>query len=426
VETHTPSATAPRSRLSLLYVGLSGALLDLGNALADSRTVVPMFITRLSASAVAVGAVETIRGIGFFLPQLLVAHRAQGKQYRKPLYLAAAATRAGALLLIAVAIFALGGTTGTELVIFLLLWTVFALSVGAAQAPYTDIVARVVPAGQRSRLLGGRGLVGGIWGVGAGFAVRHQLSDHDVTITAYALVFVVAATVFACSALAFAFIAEPPVPATRPPVPFRALLADNLATVKRDRRFRMFLVSQILDAAVLAALPFYVVQFSRTSALPEADVGLLLAAHTIGAVGLNPFWGWWGDRYGKLSLLRATAPFALFAPIIAIVLGGVPGLPIRAVAGLYLVIFFLNGACTSGRVVGDLGYLMEISPDDRRAEYSGFLNTWLAPVRLLPVAAAIAEPWISLGGIFAFAAVAATARIAALSTLREEAMPRSP
>jgi len=174
----------------------------------------------------------------------------------------------------------------------------------------------------------------------------------------------------------------------------------------------------VLDAVALTALPFYVVQVSRTAALPDADVGLLLAAHTVGAVGVNPLWGWWGDHHGKLALLRAAAPLALMSPVVAIALVWLPGLPSWATRGVYLAIFFLNGACASGRVVGDLGYLMEISPDDRRAEYSGYLNTWLAPIRLLPILVAFLEPWISLAGIFALAAVAAAARIASLSLLR--------
>ena len=42
---------------------------------------------------------------------------------------------------------------------------------------------------------------------------------------------------------------------------------------------------------------------------------------------------------------------------------------------------------------------------------------WLAPIRLLPVVVAFLEPWISLAGIFALAAVAAAARIVSLAQL---------
>jgi MFS family permease len=408
---------APRA--SLLYAGISGALLDLGNALADSRTIMPMFVGRLSSSTVAVGAIETIRGVGFFLPQLLMAHRARRTRYRKPLYLVAGGTRALCLLLLGLALFpeVLVHKPDLLLALVFLLWSVFCLSVGAAQVPYTDIFARVVPSSQRSRLLGGRGLIGGLLGVGAGFAIRYQLSATGGTATAFAGVFLAGALAFGLSTAVFALITEPPGPDPRSPERLRAFLADNLATLRRDRRFRIFLLSQVLDTIALTALPFYVVQVSRTAALPDADVGLLVVANTVGAVGVNPVWGWWGDRHGKLALLRAVAPLALISPLAAIGLGPLPPLPLWATRSVYVAVFFLNGACASGRIVGDLGYLMEISPDDRRAEYSGYLNTWLAPIRLLPVVVAFLEPWISLAGIFALAAVAAAARIVSLAQL---------
>ena len=379
----------------------------------------PMFVARLSPSTVAVGAIETIRGVGFFLPQLLVAHHAQRRQRRMPLYLAAAGTRAACLLVLGAVLFS--GDLVQEptrlLAVVLLVWSVFCVSVGAAQVPYTDVFARVIPSGQRSRVLGGRGLVGGLLGVGAGLAVRHHLSVSGAAAPSYAAIFLAGGLAFALSAAAFARIPEPIAPRTTPPAPLGTFLVENLRALRSDRRLRLFLVSQLLDAAALTALPFYAVQVSRTGALPDADVGLLVAAHTLGAVGVNPLWGWWGDRRGKLALLRVVAPLALVSPVLAIGLGSLSTAPLWVTRGAYLAIFFLNGACASGRVVGDLGYLMEISPDDRRAEYSGYVNTWLAPVRLLPLLVAFAEPWISLGGIFALAALAAGGRMVSLAWL---------
>ena len=381
----------------------------------------PLVVGRLSPSPVAVGALETIRGIGFFLPQLVVAHHARRTPYRKPLYLLAGATRAISLFALGLALFweTLLHRPDILLAVVFLLWSAFCVSVGAAQVPYTDVFARVVPARQRSRLLGGRGLVGGLLGVAAGFTVRHRLSATGGTVASFGGILIAGAVVFAASTAAFALVREPPAPGQHSPERFRTFLADNLLTLRRDRRFRIFLLSQVLDTIALAALPFYIVQVSRTASLPDADVGFLLAANTVGAVGLNPLWGWWGDRHGKLALLRLVAPLALIAPLAAIALGLLPPPPdVWMTRGVYLAIFFVNGACTSGRIVGDLGYLMEISPDHRRPEYSGYLNTWLAPIRLLPVVVAFLEPWISLVGIFYLAALAAAGRIASLGVLR--------
>ena len=54
----------------------------------------------------------------------------------------------------------------------------------------------------------------------------------------------------------------------------------------------------------------------------------------------------------------------------------------------FVVVFFILGAVGNGRTIAYLGYLMEISPDDRRPAYSGYFNALVAPAALLPIAAA--------------------------------------
>ena len=48
-----------------------------------------------------------------------------------------------------------------------------------------------------------------------------------------------------------------------------------------------------------------------------------------------------------------------------------------------------------------LGYLMEISPDDRRPAYSGYFNALVAPAALLPMVGAVIVEATSLSGVFA-------------------------
>src|SRR5260370_33288275 len=81
-----------------------------------------------------------------------------------------------------------------------------------------------------------------------------------------------------------------------------------------NRRFRQFLVVQWLSGLAAMALPFYVLQ--ATSA--GSDAAILLGAQTVGALVSNPFWGWWGDRLGKASLLGAVAAVGFVSPALAL------------------------------------------------------------------------------------------------------------
>ena len=105
------------------------------------------------------------------------------------------------------------------------------------------------------------------------------------------------------------------------------------------------------------------------------------------------------------------------SPLLAIALPVLDLSPNGTLAG-YALVFFFVGASLSGEIIGDLGYLMEISPDDRRPEYSGYMNALVAPSRLLPVVAGALLEIISFQALFAVAAAAALlGRLAVLRRL---------
>ena len=53
--------------------------------------------------------------------------------------------------------------------------------------------------------------------------------------------------------------------------------------------------------------------------------------------------------------------------------------------------FALLGAAGNGATIAQLGYLMEVSPDERRPAYSGYFNTLVAPTTVLPILGAALE-----------------------------------
>ena len=84
----------------------------------------------------------------------------------------------------------------------------------------------------------------------------------------------------------------------------------------------------------------------------------------------------------------------------------------------FAVIFMVIGALGSGITIAMLGYLMEISPDDRRPAYSGYFNALVAPAALLPVAGAAIVETTSLSGVFVVSLAAAMLQYLILRRLR--------
>ncbi len=148
------------------------------------------------------------------------------------------------------------------------------------------------------------------------------------------------------------------------------------------------------------AVPFYILQVIATEGT-ASPVAFLLGAQTAGALLSNALWGWWGDRHGKQSLFQAVVVLRAAPPLLIlfwVAMAGAWGVP--TLAG-FAMVFLLLGAVDNGITIAMLGYLMEISPDDRRPAYSGYFNALVAPAALLPLAGAVIVEVTSLAGVFA-------------------------
>jgi hypothetical protein len=287
--------------------------------------------------------------------------------------------------------------------LFFAIWTLYAFVSGIVAVPYNDIVARSIPSDRRSRMLALRFFGGGLLALAVAYIAQRMFAALAF-LGSYTAVLLLGAALLFISAVFFVSIGEPAEPpASRIGHSFAGFLRGGLHVLRDDRHFRLFVGAQWLGGASALALPFYVL-LAKVSA---SDVAVLLAAQTTGALFSNPFWGWWGDRLGKRSLLEINAALGALPPLLA--LAWIIGL--ESTGGLALpyfaAVFALLGALGNGSTIAQLGYLMEISPDDRRPAYSGYFNALIAPATLLPMAAgAVAQAVGSFSGIFAIAAMA--------------------
>ncbi|MCH7550596.1 MAG: hypothetical protein IIA35_02665 [Proteobacteria bacterium] len=71
-------------------------------------------------------------------------------------------------------------------------------------------------------------------------------------------------------------------------------------------------------------------------------------------------------------------------------------------------------AVGNGRAIAYIGYLMEISPNDRRPAYSGYFNALIAPASLLPILGAGLSTVLPFATVFSLSLGAAVLQIVAL------------
>ncbi len=402
----------PGERGRFWRIAGAGAAFQAGAAAIDSATIVASLVFQLTGSAFAVGFASAVLRLGWLLPQLVVGFLAERAERRLPFYVVGAYGRALMAGLIALLLWFGGGLSPAVLgAAFLLLWTVYAFISGVVAVPYNDIVGRSIRSEARSRMLAWRFFGGGLFALGVAAFVSLTL-DVLPDLQAYALIFGLAALLLVLSSSLFVSVGEPPMPLRRgerqAPPDVRAFLHGGWQVLQNDGRFRLFLYSQWLGGATLMVLPFYVVAADRSGVTP-ADVGLLLGAQTAGALASNPVWGKLGDSAGKLRMLQTVAVVRMLAPLLVLLLLGLEA----SLVG-YMALFVVIGAMMNGMTIGYLGYLMEISPDDRRPAYSAYFNALASPAALLPLLGAGLVSLVSIQAVFFAAILAALLQLALL------------
>lgn len=391
----------------------AGASFQAGSSAVDSATIVASLVYYLTGSVYAVGAASAVLRLGWLVPQLVIGFLAQRAERRMPYYVVGAFGRAGCLALIAV-LLAFAGTVGHVWIVsgFLALWTLYAFVSGIVAVPYNDIVGRSIPSGLRSRMLAWRFFGGGLLALAVAAFIDRLLATESY-IAAHAIIFGVASALMVISSISFVSAGEPPAPPAKAEErsAFRQFLKDGVQVYRSDSRFRLFLCTQWLSGATLMALPFFVVAATGVG-LGVTDVGLLLGAQTVGSLMSNALWGRLGDQQGKLVLLQAVAWLRLAVPLVAIViLAFADGYSRTELVLAFAALFTVIGMLVNGMTIGYLGYLMEISPDDRRPAYSAYFNTLASPAALLPLLGAAIADALALEAVFLAALAAAMVQL---------------
>jgi MFS family permease len=413
----------PSTGRRFLHITCAGITFQGGSAAVDSATVIAALVHQLTGSAIAVGAVTTVLRIGWLAPQIVVGYLAQRRQSSLLYFIFGAFGRASCLALLACLLaFSEALSTTSVTIGYFIMWTAYSFISGIVAVPYNDIVGRSVPSKQRSRLLALRFFGGGILALGIA-AIADRLVVALLFPASYAAVIGMASILMYISSVLFAWPGEPPGRPAAPRGGFGAYLKDGLTIFREEITFRRFVFAQWSGAAAMMALPFYVVA-ADAAGFDIARVGLLLGAQTLGSLAANPLWGWWGDRHGKRSLLWGVALLRILPPIAILFVLEATWLRSGALNGVVVVAFFALGALSSGVTIGVLGLLMELSPDNQRAAYSGYFNALTAPAYLLPLLAGIVVALVGAEAIFVLAALGAFLQILFVSSIPTVTQPR--
>jgi len=251
------------------------------------------------------------------------------------------------------------------LVIFFVLYTWHNAGAGVIIVGWQDMIAKVIPVEKRGRFFGISSFIGNGTGILGALAVPFVLYKFDFPL-GYVLSFTVTAALIFISWVFLSLTREPAVHSSKPLVSQLNYMRSLPEILRRNRNFRIYLLSQVIFAMSGMATGFLVVYTTQNWNLPDAEASGFTVAMQIGLTLANLFFGFLADRKGHKLSLEICWLLSVLSLILAII----------APSPLWFIpIFFMRGAVNAGTFISGISIVYEFTDAENRPTYIGLANT---------------------------------------------------
>jgi MFS family permease len=346
---------------------LDGASFWLGISFASASTILPLFISKLTSSPLAIGMLSVIGKGGWFTPQLFTANIVEQLPRKKPVVvnLGLILERLPFWVMVLIAMTA-GQTTPTFTVgLFLLAYAWHAVGAGIIATAWQDLIARCFPVERRGSLLGITSFLGAAVGM-LGSVISARILKVYTFPTNFVYTFTLAASFITISWVFLALIREPVQSVPQTPQSHREFWAKLPAIIRQDHNFRRFMITRMLMSMAGMGSGFITVAVLQQWDVSDATVGVytgvMLGGQTLGYL----LSGLLADKFGhKRSLVLGT-----LASACAFAAAWLAPAPVWYYAVFALLGFNMGAAFVSGTLV-----VLEFCEPERRPTYAGLANT---------------------------------------------------
>ena len=364
----------PTLKFNLTANLLDGGFFGMALGFASFVTIIPLFVSQMTDSAVLIGLIPAIHSVGWQIPQLLTADRvARQARYKPMVILMTLHERIPfvGLALVAFLLPRIGNELGLILTFGLLVWQ--GLGGGLAATAWQSMIGKIIPPRWRGTFFGAQSsaanALSAVAAILAGLMLERLPSPFD-----YGLLFLLAAAALAVS-LGFLSLTRE---SERLPAPQPLGLekfSDRLKSIlSKDRNFRGYLVVRMISQFAGMAVAFYTVYAIRHHGMSELEVGVMTSLFLGAQIVLNPLMGMLGDRWSHRAAMSigflafaASAGIAWWAP---------------SPAWFYLA-FILAGLGNVGLWTIALALTLEFGAESERPAYIGLANTLIAPATIV-------------------------------------------
>jgi MFS family permease len=372
---------------------LDNMLYVLAVSFISRETIMPLLVSSLTDSKIAIGLILAIHSIAYYLPQLFVANRAEAMKRKLPFVLVISGLlQRIPFLLIGLSILFFAQESPTiALILFFLLTGASAFGGGVVTPAWFSMIGKIIPVQRRGMFWGlsdGLGLMVGF--VGA-FFVGITLNVVAYPLN-FAMLFLIASIIMVFSWGALALTREPESPIVKHEVSIRHYFKQLPTILRYNQNYRRFMISYTFNRISMMAVGFYIVYGNDNLNLSGTDVGTLTAVLIGSQAIMQLILGWVGDRSGhKLNLTLSAFVLAL-AAVVAIMATDLLTLSLA---------FMLLGTAIASDNISKFTIILEFSAPEDQPTFIGLTNTLLAPVTFLaPIIGGLIATIINFEGMF--------------------------
>ncbi|MGD8402534.1 MAG: MFS transporter [Anaerolineales bacterium] len=361
-------------RYNLTVNLLDGGFFGFALGFASFITVIPLFVSRMTDSALLIGLVPAIHNVGWQFPQLLTAGWVSRAKRIKPLVLwTTIHERIPFLGLAAVAWFLpnLGTRVALVLTFILLIWQGF--GGGFTANAWTSLMTKIMPANMHGTFFGAQmaafTALEGISAVAAGLILDRLDGPLDFT-----LCFLAASISFVISILFLSFTREhdgTPRPIFDKPEGF---WSESQRILKSNWNFVAFLMMRSLSQFAAMAFSFYIVYVVWTFKVSEVQAGYLTGVFLMSSILANLVLGRLADRWSPRMVMVLGALAASLSASMAMVA--------PSASWFYLSLVLASVAIVAIWTL-PLPLTVQFGTEEERPYYIGLSSTITAPTTLL-------------------------------------------
>lgn len=402
--------TNPTTRHNFIVNILDGSFFGFALGFGSFVTVIPLFVSKLTDSAILIGLIPAIHSVGWQLPQLLTVNWISRSSRFKPYVIRTTIhERLPYFFLGLIAFFLprLDVRIALTLTYIVLIWQ--GLGGGLTATAWQSMINKVIPPRRHGIFFGTQGsaanLLAAVSAVFAGLILEQITGKNGFSINFFLAGFWMMISLY--------FLSRTREEARNiKDVDTHLSGRDLTAILRQDPHFRLFVGIRNMIQISIMAVGFYSVYTLQKFGLSEGKIGLMTAVYSSSQIITNPLLGYIGDRYGHRS--------ALFIGTISAAGSGFVAW-LSPDANWFYLAFALAGIANVAAWTIAIAMTLEFGRDDQKPAYIGLSNTLTAPSTLLaPVLGGLLADYAGYQATFLLSGIASVVTMLLILQIPEE------